>query len=163
MQKRIFFCSFLLLLSIAAILYVYCQKSNSSIVYVDSNKLFTDFKMTKELKIAGEKELKFKNSQLDSLKFLLNVAHDENSKSALMQRFVSQKQSIDEFQRDYIQSNSEKIWSRISTYSKDFAESKGYDIIIGSNGKEQLLYGKKEKDITVLLLNFINKKYEGFQ
>jgi outer membrane protein len=119
--------------------------------------------MTKELKLTGEKELKFKNSQLDSLQYLLKIATDDKSKSALMQQFIHQKQFIYEFQRDYIQSNSEKIWGRISTYTKDFAESKGYDIIIGSNGKEQLIYGKKDKDITKPLLDYINKKYEGFQ
>ena len=163
MQKRIFFSCFLLLLSLSVILFVYIQKSNSTIVYVDNNKLFNDFKMTKELKDKGEKELRFKNTQLDSLQFLLKITSDENSKSEIMQRFIHQKQDIDEFQQHYIQLNSDKIWSRISEYTKNFSELKGYTIVIGSNGKQNVLYGVREKDITVPLLNFINKKYEGFQ
>ena len=162
MQKRIFFSCFLILLSLNVVFFLYFRKSDNSIVYVDSNQLFSGFKMTKELKNAGEKELRLKNAQIDSLQTSLKLAADDNYKSFIIKQLISKKQEIDEFEKEYAQLNSEKIWSRIDAYTKDFGEAKGYDFIIGSNGKGQLFYGKKEKDVTKLLLNYINKKYEGF-
>ncbi|WP_162126059.1 OmpH family outer membrane protein [Flavobacterium phycosphaerae] len=153
----------LFILFISGFTILYFKNANNSIVYVDNYKLFEGFRMTKELKEAGEKELRFKKIQLDSLQFLLNKAADNTSRSAIMQQLINQKQAIEEFQSNYSQSNSEKIWERISNYTKDFAELKHYDLVIGSNGKEQLLYGKKDKDVTVLLLDYLNKRYEGFQ
>ncbi len=162
MQKRIFFISFLLIAFFTIILFGYIQKSSSSIVYVDSNTLFNDFQMTRELKTDGEKELRRKTSQIDSLQNLLQSASDENTKSFLLQSIISKKQEIEAFQNEFTQLSTQKIWSKIDTYTKDFAEAEDYDFIIGFNRKEQLLYGKKDKDITKLLLNYINKKYEGF-
>lgn len=162
MQKRIFFSSFLFLSFFAVILFVYFKKSNPPIVYVDSNALFNNFQMTKELKIDGEKELRMKTNQIDSLQNLLKSVSDENTKSLLIQRLISKKQEVEAFQNEFTQLNTQKIWAKIDTYTKDFAEAEDYDFIIGFNRKEQLLYGKKDKDITKLLLNYINKKYEGF-
>nr|WP_291128484.1 OmpH family outer membrane protein [Flavobacterium sp. UBA7682] len=135
----------------------------SSVVYVNNKKIFTEFNMTKELKTAGEKQLEFKNSQLDTIQFLLKNAPDEATNSLLMQRFIDKKHEVEEFQNNFTQSNSEKIWGRISTYAKDFAELNGYELIIDSDGKKTVLYGEKGKDVTLPLLNYINKKYEGFQ
>jgi Skp family chaperone for outer membrane proteins len=163
MPKKIPLLLLLLILFIAGFIILYFKNSNNSIVYVDSHKLFEEFKMTKEIKEAGEKKLRFKKHQLDSLQFLLKTVEDNDTRSVIMQQFINQKQIIEEFQLNYSQSNSDKIWERISNYSKDFAELKHYDLIIGSNGKEQLLYGKKDMNVTVLLLDYLNKKYEGFQ
>lgn len=164
MQKRIFFGSALvLLISLPFPMCFYYKQTVNSVVYVDNLKLFNEFKMTKELKEKGEKELKFKNDQLDSIQFLLKIAPDERTKSLLMQRIIAHKQEVDEFESNFTQSNTDRIWSRMSLYSKEFAELNGYDFIISSDGGRSLLYGKKNKDVTLLLLNFINKKYEGFQ
>lgn len=163
MQRRILFICFTLVLVLNIVFFVFYMKSIPSIVYVDSNKLFTDFKMTKELKVKGEKELQFKNHQLDSLQFLLKTTVDNHTRTGILQQLINQKQILEEFQLNYSQLNSEKIMERISIYTKDFAELNNYDLIIGSNGKQQLLYGKKDKDVTILLLNYLNKKYEGFQ
>jgi len=163
MLKRNLVICLLLVLSLNFIFFVFYKKSIPSIVYVDSNKLFTEFKMTKELKIKGEKELQFKKHQLDSLQFLLKATVDNDRRSAILQQLINEKQIIEEFQLNYSQLNSEKIMERISIYTKDFAELNDYDLIIGSRGKDQLLYGKKDKDVTVLLLQYLNEKYEGFQ
>lgn len=138
------------------------KKSENTIVYVNSQKLFDEFKMTQELKLAGEKELRIKKHQLDSLQVELKNGTDNSSRSVIMQQLINQKQIVEEFQVRYSQLNSEKIWNRISKYTEDFATSNNFDFIISSNGKEQLLYGKKSKDVTVVLLQYINKRYEGY-
>lgn len=161
MRKRILLISILSLLSIATVLVIYYKKSTTSIAYVDSSKLFTDFKMTKELRLAGEKELKFKNAQLDSLQLLLKTVYDPDSRSAIMRSLINQQQLIADYQNNFTATNSEKIWSRIEAYSKDFARKNDYDIIIGSQYKGDILYGEDKLNVTVQLLDFINKKYDG--
>lgn len=161
MRKRILLISLLSLLSIATVLVIYYVKSNTSIAYVDNSKLFADFKMTKELKNTVEKELQFKNSQLDSLQLLLKLTSDQDLRSSIMQRLITQQQAIEDYQKNFIDSNSAKIWSRIEAYSKDFARKNDYDIIIGSQYKGDILYGEDKLNVTVQLLDFINKKYDG--
>jgi|SRR6218665_2317388 len=163
MHNRIIMGSLLLIISISAILFIYSQKYNPTIAYVDSGKLFTDFNMTKELRKSGEKEIKNQERKLDSLQIVLTNTADQASKSLLIQQIIKQRQEIDEFHLSFSQQNSEKIWSRISLYTKEFAESNKFEMIIGADGNQQVLYCSKEKDVTLLLLSFINKKYEGFQ
>jgi len=118
--------------------------------------------MTKELKLAGEKEIRLKNSQIDSLRNLVSLTSGETSKSVLIEQLINKKQEIAEFENQYTQLNSQKIWSRIAVYSSDYAKLKGYDFILNSNNNQTVLAGNKDKDVTKELLNFINEKYEGF-
>lgn len=162
MLKRNLVICLLLVLSLSVIFFVFYKKNVSSIVYVNSNELFTEFKMTKELKLAGEKEIRLKNSQIDSLRNLVSLTSDESSKSVLIEQLINKKQEIAEFENQYTQLNSQKIWSRIAVYSSDYAKLKGYDFILNSNNNQTVLAGNKDKDVTKELLNFINEKYEGF-
>ncbi len=163
MQKRNLFICLLLFLSLSVVFFVFYKKSVNSIVYANSEALFSEFRMTHELKVAGEKELRIKNSQIDSLQNLLRLTADESSKSALIEILINKRQEVDEFHNQFIQSNSQKIWLRIAAYSNDYATLKGYELILNSNNNQTVLAGNKNKDVTKELLNFINKKYEGFQ
>ncbi|MCF6133248.1 OmpH family outer membrane protein [Flavobacterium wongokense] len=163
MPKSLFY-SFALILITSTITFFICYKMMpASTVYVDSEKLFTEFKMTKELKKAGEHQLQLKTAKLDSLQLQVRMTQDEKTRALIMQEFIKQQQEIDAFQQEFTALNSKNIWARIATYSADYAEAKGYDFILNSNNNQTVLAGSKKKDITGQLLNYINKKYEGFQ
>jgi outer membrane protein len=162
MPKKILFALLIFISLLTGFSIYHFKKSENSIAYVDSQKLFDEFKMTQELKLAGEQELRLKKHQLDSLQIELKNGTDNSTRSVIMQQLINQKQILEEFQARYSQLNSEKIWNRISSYTQDFANSNNFDFIIGSNGKQQLLYGKKSKDVTETLLQYINKRYEGY-
>lgn len=163
MPSKSFFFSIVVLSIIIAMMVVFFVKINSidKVVYVDNEKLFNDFKMTKELKHIGEKTLLLQKTQIDSLKVLLSTKISEDEKSLLLKQIISKQQLMDEYEQTFIRDNSKKIWERISSYSKDFAEKNDYKLIIGSQFKSDIIYGSTDIDVTEMMLDFINKKYEG--
>lgn len=140
---------------------VYFTKSSNSIVYVDNLKLFNEFRMTKELKKEGEKEISEIKKQIDSLSIKIGLTSSEIEKSALIQEIISRRQYVEEFQTNFTQTNSDKIWSRIESYSKDYAEKNHVELIVGSQFKGDVIYGAAKINETEKLLIFINNKYEG--
>jgi outer membrane protein len=162
MPNKIFY-SFitLLLLLLFFVGYFYVKSSKKTIVYVDNVALFNGFQMTKELKGEGEKILSKKKQTLDSLQLQLSFKIAETDKGMVINKIIQQQQEVQKFENEYIQNNSEKIWKRISVYSKEFAEKNDYVLIIGSQYKGDVIYGNNTINVTNEMLNFINKKYEG--
>ncbi len=150
--------------TISFLLFVYLEHSStSSIVYVvDNNKLFEEFKMTKEIKKSGEHFMKMQKIRLDSLNVQFALAENEAMKQYVYEAIQKECQKMQQFSEEYNTAETAKIWKRIEGYVKDYGELKQYDLIIGSQLQGDVLYVDKKKDITVDLLNYINKKYEGF-
>lgn len=151
----------LVILLTAFILYKF-SNSSEKIVYVDNNKLFEEFRMTKEMKMIGEKEFNKKKANLDSL--YLEIQREDLSKETkevMMKEFVSKREEFDQFNQVFAIEESEKIWSRITSYSKDFSKENNYKIIIGSSDKRNILFADDSLDVTKQLLAYINKKYSG--
>ena len=136
------------------------QKSKT--VYVDNVKLFNNFSMTKELKNSGEKEFNFKKLKVDSLYSKLQYPGISLSeKKIIMQQFVQQKQELEQFNQYFAAEQTTKIWARIKSYSSEFSKDKNYQLIIGSDDKQTVLFADEKIDVTDDLLTFLNKKYEG--
>lgn len=57
----------------------------------------------------------------------------------------------------------EGILNQINSYVEKFAKSKGYDIVLGSEGKGNILYGTKAYDITEEVLDALNKEHKNVQ
>lgn len=153
----------LLGLVIVAGILIYSQfSSKNKIVYVNSMELFEQFKMTKELKRTGEKQF---NEQKTVVEGLYNQLQDssitEDQKKILMQEFVQKKQELEAFNQNFALEESTKIWKRISSYIKEYAEQNAYDIILGSDQNQTVLYSNEQQNITKEVLVFINAKYEG--
>ncbi|MBN8641161.1 MAG: OmpH family outer membrane protein [Flavobacteriales bacterium] len=148
----------LILVSIFYIIY----NQHSKLVFVDNSKLFNEFKMTKDLVKVGEKQVALMNRNLDSLSFILKSSNNTEIQKELTLKIIEQRRQINEFQNNFTNTNSENIWKRINEYVKDFSVKNNYDLVVGSqvNG---VFYGKPELDTTDELLEYINKKYEGFE
>ena len=142
------------------VFYNYNSKSKT-IVYVDNSKLFEEFRMTKEMKTIGEKEFTTKKIFLDSLYAKLQENIGEQEKEILMKEFVSKREEFDQFNQNFVVVESDKIWSRINSYAKDFSKENNYKLVIGSNNKQDILFADESIDVTKEFLDYLNKKYSG--
>lgn len=134
---------------------------NKEIVYVDNQRLFDGFAMTKEMKVIGEREYNLRKTEIDSLYSRLQYVEENEEREFLMKEFISKRESLEQFNEEFGYTESEKIWSRIKSYTKEFINNREYKFIITSENSRNVLYADPEFDITDELLLFINSKYEG--
>lgn len=133
-----------------------------SIVYVDSVKLFEGFKMTKEMRRVGEKEFNERKILLDNLYASLQGSSlSVLQKKELMQQFIQGKEELEQFNQTFASEQTQKIWSRIRSYTSEFSKDKNYQLIVGSDNKQMVLFADEKIDVTNDLLTYLNKKYEG--
>ncbi len=135
--------------------------SEQKIVYVDNQKLFDNFQMTKDLKKIGEVEFNSKKKEIDSLYIRVQENISETEKESLMKLLISKREEFDFFNQTYASNEAMKIWNRIDSYVVKFSEEKKYKIIIGADSKRDVLFADKEIDVTQELIDYINTKYEG--
>jgi outer membrane protein len=162
-QIALITCNTLLITILLFLIFTNFNKSQK-VVYVDNNKLFNDFYMTKELKRVGEKEFNAKKSNVDFLyKKLQSSEITDSEKKIVMQEFIQSKEELEQFNQIFASEQSSKIWARIKSYSSQFSEENNYQLLIGSENKSNILFAAEEIDVTNDLLTYINKKYEGLK
>ncbi len=132
-------------------------------VYVDKQKLFDNFQMTKDLKIIGDKNFKTKKAILDSLYLKLQEELPYVEKENTMKLFVTKRDELDQFNQTFAINETQKIWNRINSYIDSYSEEKKYILVLGSDSNDEILYANKKIDRTSELTEYINKKYEGFK
>jgi outer membrane protein len=137
------------------------DKQDKKIVYVENIKVFENFAMTHEMKKRGDAELKDRQQKVDSLYLLLNNPSYTSVKENIMQSFIHEKEELENFTAKFAEVESAKIWNRIYGYANDFSEHHGYEIILGTQPNENIIYGGKTRNVTVDFVNYINNKYEG--
>lgn len=149
-------------LALLIVLFLFFKSSSNDVYYVDSRQLFQEFKMTKEIKKNGELIIQRLTYSVDSLQTAITLAENDLLKERLFQMMISKKDEIDDFNSNYIVAEQEKIWKRIESYVKDYPKINEAKIILGSQNYGDVLYVDSKTDITKDLLNYINKRYEGF-
>lgn len=145
---------------IVLLLVVFQVFKSPEVVYVDNTKLFEGFNMTKEMKKIGELEFKNKQNQLDSIYAKINTPEYANNRE-FQNYFFKKREELEEATRVYASQETQKIWQRLRGYLKDYAQTKNYEMIIGSSSNEQVLYSSENLDITEEVLIFVNNSYEG--
>jgi outer membrane protein len=152
----------ILIIVLSFSLLFYFLRSNKEIAYVDSQKIFDGFVMTKEMKRAGEKEFNSRKLVLDKLySNLQSPTISASQKKELMQQFIQGKEELEEFNLTFAAEQTTQIWSRITSYTAEFSKEKKYQLIIASDKKQAVLFADEEIDVTSDLLTYLNKKYEG--
>lgn len=154
--------SITIILLIIALVFFFLSNSKSNIIYVDNTNLFNEFLMTKELIKEGNGIMQSQKQKLDSLYSIANNLKDDTSKSKIISQIIEQKQIIENFQNNFTNNNSEKIWKRINSYLNDYSQKNNLDIVIGVNKNGSAFYGKSDIDKTSEILVYINKRYEGY-
>lgn len=128
---------------------------------IDKRKLFSEFKMTKEIsnKInSSNNELKIK---YEGLIIAYNAAESEYDKIDLRQQLEATQNEIENLNGSYRDQQTEAIWKRIQSYSEAYSESENYTLIFGFENNGSIICFKKENDITEKLLHYLNTRYEG--
>jgi outer membrane protein len=170
-RMRTVLLSLALLAGVTAIALVFLLRDKQA--YVDSGKLFSEFKMSKELRRQLETVRKSREGMLDSLYRAMNAYSDylqqsknsrkeEMDRLAMMQEeFRYKQQTFGEEQSKLLADYDGKIWSQINEYVKEFGRQNNYKVILGANGQGSLMYADEQTDITASLLEYINKRYDG--
>lgn len=137
--------------------------------FVNSNKLFQEFKMTKELEKSLKTTQDMRKKIIDSLMIEVKYAYKSDKMSEkemfiFKQKEKEYKEKDAEFlKQDEIQTQkyNSQIWNQINSYIKEYGVKNSYTYIYGANGEGTLIYAEKSKDITNEVLKFINERYEG--
>ena len=148
-----------------------CSKSHK-IGYVNIQSVFNSFEYKKEL----EKELvQIKNNRkfiLDSmeanLKIMVNKLKLDSKNTDLLAEFQTRKELyiekksifLDE-EQDMVQQSDEKIIKQLNSYVKNYGKENNYSIIYGATSNGSIMYGDSSLDLSVVITDYINKKYKG--
>lgn len=157
MKKLLILNSTLIALLLGYTIYgLFQQKQN--IVYVDTIKVFNEYKFKKELEKSTEHTLISAKQHLDSLAALYN-AHPDNQQ--LKQELYDADGRFSESYKQINKEINEQVWSKLNELVTQFGKERNCQLIIGANGMGTVLYGEPTIDATNDLIQYVNKNYEG--
>jgi outer membrane protein len=148
------------------------------IVYVDSLKLFANYKGSLKAKTEYEKKLGQWKANVDTLTSELNnsFAKYEKEKAGMSVKerklsdelLMTKRQQLDNY-RAAVSENASKedqaitgqVKKEINDFIKKYGESHGYDFIFGLTNTGNLVFARTGKDITDDLLKELNSQYQG--
>jgi outer membrane protein len=159
-----------LIISVVIGIVYFSQKPK--VVYIDTGKLFAEFKLSKELDVKLQSSQKSKKAAIDSLTESLSKMNTElqlNPKNKelfsiatkLDEEIYYKKQMFEEENQKEMSDLMKTIWTRLNEYLADFGKEYKYDFVMGANGQANILYGADQLDVTKEAIEFANKKYNG--
>ena len=158
-------CNILITIVIAFIVcYYFSEKTTPQVYYVDTIKLHDRFHMTKDLTKINNQKLSRKKKKLDSLYTLYNIFLKQNNKDKInkfKEMLNISNQELIGFSKMLSFDTNQKVWKRLNQYIELYGLQNNYKIILGSEGKKNVLYADIGIDITDDFLEYANMKYEG--
>ena len=162
----------ILSLIVSLVLGILFFSQKPKVVYVDTGKLFTEFKLAKELDEKLQSSQKLKKAAIDSLTQSLNKMNidlqlDPKNKELfsiarkLDEEIYYKKQMFEEENQKEMSDLMKTIWTRLNEYLADFGKENKYEFVMGANGQANILYGADQLDVTKEAIDFANKKYNG--
>lgn len=151
--------------------WLYSHKS-PKIAHIDSSKVFSAFALTKELQNKLKNTQQSRKSILDSMEVNLNGLVAELEKNPNNQRlrksaegfaynYEKKKQEFGEDDNNQTQTYNEQIWAQLNQYIQDYADTKGYDYLLGANGTGAIMGASKSYDKTEEVIVYVNNKFKG--
>jgi len=170
-SKRLFYAtignSIVLLCIVLFLIWSLWIKPNESlrtIVYIDNIKLYTNFNMTKDLERHNETKINRQKKKLDSLYTLYRIYAQNGNVASKEELEVALRKEDQELKRitEFLSNDAnEKIWSRLNSYIKTYGTDHNLRIIMGTQGRGNIMYASPDSDITEELILYINTNYEG--
>jgi len=160
-KKVIFFTLFNSVLVLLILVYLFTTCKQDKIVYVDNLKVFEQFNMSIEMKKTGSLGITSRKKIVDSLYNLIQSSTDIQRREILVKEFALQKEELENFGIRYSNEESAKIWSRIKGYAKDFSIDNNFEMLLGTQQGEYILFGTEKRDVSNEFIIYINEKYEG--
>lgn len=150
----------------------------SELVYVDVNKLLDGYKRTKVVRAEFQKKAQAMNANVDSLlkdwqaelkKYEKERSRMTRKELKLKQELLANKQNqINNYQeavqkklKEEDQKVTQTVINDINDYVKEYGKKHHYDIIFGASGTGNIMYAKETTDLTDIILEGLNKEYEG--
>ncbi|MCC6370245.1 MAG: OmpH family outer membrane protein [Bacteroidia bacterium] len=160
-----------LILSVVSMVVCFTNKGEQTL-FVDTGRIFEEFKMTKELNADFEKEFKARKNELDSLYRKITILNSNQSSTkpnvtemtmikGLQQEYLYKQDIFERGSQEEKAKMEGKIWNQINTYINEYGESEKLNLILGANGTGNIMYGNKAQDITNKIIEYVNRKYNG--
>jgi outer membrane protein len=143
--------------------------------YINTDKVFNEFIMKKQLEIDYKKVGETRKLTLDSLMLQLNMLENMLTQSSnpdkqklqlyriKQKEYEEKRESIERANESLLNKYNEQIWTQINQYVKDYGIKKNYDYIYGANGDGAIMYANEALNITNEITKYINDRYEGKQ
>jgi len=168
-MNRKYFPHLILIAVVFALVYLLILKDRTG--YIDNNKLYTDFKGTKELEEKLKTNLESDRKIIDSLnQVVVAVEKMFKSKNPSIEEITTYKQLLtfnDSLKYVYQLSLKEmnnkisiQVWNTLSEYIIEYGKKYHYKYIFGASGNGNLMYASDKKNLTEDVIKFANKKYE---
>lgn len=150
--------------------------SEHGVVYIDNQKLFEGFELKQHLERNLKQVEEKRKVTIDSLKLVydgwtkkLDSIPSQGKDAAMLLIKVRQfEDHIRMKEAEITRKNeldareaSDQVWKQLNQYVADFGEAKGYDIVFGTSGNGNIMYGKKSMDKTAEVIIYVNEKYKG--
>jgi outer membrane protein len=135
------------------------DKEKGEIVYVNSVKLFEEFKMKTEYDKVLERDLKAEAMLVDSIQTIMNHTTDSMEMYRLRKDYyIAEKLFNDKFEK-LSATYTASVTERLDEYIKKYAIQKEVKMIVsGNNGG--VIYVDETVDLTDELIQFANKEFD---
>ncbi|MBC9812763.1 OmpH family outer membrane protein [Crocinitomicaceae bacterium CZZ-1] len=158
---------------------VYSFFATPKIAVVDFKRLVNDYQGMKDATLEYEKKMTGWNTTSDSLTDAIkNELSDYYADSAFLSKqervnretkIISMRNKFMEFSKGLEenamaedQKMTIEVVNQVLSFVEKYGNDKGYDVILGKNEGDEVLYRKASMDITNELLQALNRNYEGF-
>ncbi|RMD47728.1 MAG: OmpH family outer membrane protein [Aquificota bacterium] len=125
--------------------------ASEKIVFINTQKLFTQSKAGIDLKNAIQKRAEKARSEIQSKAATMNQ-NDQVAMQKLQQEAIQKQQELQKLQQDAIG----KFADFVKKAVEEFAKKNGYELVIDG---QAILYGKENYDKTDELIKFLDEKY----
>ena len=164
-------------LALTLLVFMSCEKPNK-IGFVDNGVIINDYQEKKDLEAEFQLKEQAYRKKFDSIdqSFQLEVQQFQTDAKRMSQikaqekyQELGQKKQIQDQQKQVeaqqfqqaFQTELDSIISKVKTFENNYGKNNGYTYILGtSDAAATVLYGAKENDITQIILDSLNTKYE---
>lgn len=156
----------------AAVLFSITSCGEKKTAYINGQKVYDDFSLTKKKQKEFINQRDQRNSVLDSLKNNIvqiennlrikeNPPKDELEKyRQLVQLFRSQSEQFEKENNQISIQYKDEILKMLLDYVKEYGKTNGYDYIYGDWDTGAIMYAAEGEDVTEEVIEFINQKYK---
>lgn len=151
----------------------YRVRANEKIAFVELQKVFDEFEMTKEYKSKLETVVLARKNITDSLGLDLTarskaLKQTQSPDQNKVQGFLYDKEYYQEKVKQMDEDNlalkrkyDSEINSQLNQYVKDYGQKNGYRFIYGAEGSGVLMYARETDNISEQVISYINERYKG--
>ncbi|MGZ3862792.1 MAG: OmpH family outer membrane protein [Bacteroidia bacterium] len=154
--------------------YFFVKKNEIKLVYIDVNKVYNEFKLTKELDAKITTTQTIRKNIMDSLSMELESISRELSikgnNKELQNVFMLKRQDYISKEKKFLEDNeaqvsmyNEQIFKQMNQYIDEYKKENNLDFILGASGNGYIMAATERLDITKLIIEYINEKYKGIK